>query len=73
MHVLFSDRPLGDGYKFDDYYSAYGVEHMQRDLRCEMAPEINEIQDSWSITPEAAAEKKKLMLESFPFPKCGES
>ena len=73
MHVLFSDRPLGDGYKFDDYYSAYGVEHVQRDLRCEMAPEINEIQDFWSITPEAAAEKKRLMLESFPFPKCGES
>lgn len=70
VHVLFSDRPLGDGYKFDDYYSAYGAEHVQRDLRTEPMPEINEICDLWSITPEAAAEKKKLMLESFPFPKC---
>lgn len=73
MHVLFSDRPLGDGYKFDDYYSAYGAEHIRRDLRKEPAPEISEIQDSWRITPEAAAEKKRLMLESFPFPKCGEN
>lgn len=70
VHVLFSDRPLGDGYKFDDYYSAYGAEHVQRDLRTEPMPEINEICDLWSITPEAAAEKKKLMLESFPLPKC---
>lgn len=70
VHVLFSDRPLGDGYKFDDYYSAYGAEHVQRDLRTEPMPEINEIYDLRSITPEAAAEKKKLMLESFPFPKC---
>ncbi len=70
VHVLFSDRPLGDGYKFDDYYSAYGAEHVQRDLRTEPMPEINEICYLWSITPEAADEKKKLMLESFPFPKC---
>ena len=27
LHIVFSDRPLGDGYKFDDYYSAYGVQH----------------------------------------------
>ena len=73
MHVLFSDRPLGDGYKFDDYYSAYGVEHVQRDLRREPAPEIHEIEDSQRVTPEAAAEKKRLMIESFPFPKCGEN
>ena len=32
LHIVFSDRPLGDGYKFDDYYSAYGVQHSPRDL-----------------------------------------
>ncbi len=68
MHVLFSDRPLGDGYKFDDYYSAYGAEHVQRDLRLEPVPELHEIEDLRCVTPEAAAEKKRLMTESFPFP-----
>ena len=70
MHVLFSDRPLGDGYKFDDYYSAYGAEHVYRDLRLEPVPELHEIEDLWRVRPEAAAEKKRLMTESFPFPKC---
>ena len=28
-------RLLGDGYKFEDYYSAYGVEAQPRDLRTE--------------------------------------
>ena len=70
MHVLFSDRPLGDGYKFDDYYSAYGAEHVYRDLRLGPVPELHEIEDLWRVRPEAAAEKKRLMTESFPFPKC---
>ena len=69
MHVLFSDRPLGDGYKFDEYYSAYQVRHIQRDLRCESAPELAEIQDSWLISPDAVEEKKQLMSASFPYPK----
>lgn len=69
MHVIFSDRPLGDGYKFDDYYSAYGVAHTLRDLRREAAPELHEIEDAFCITPEAVSEKKRQMLESFPFPR----
>lgn len=33
MYLVFGDRLLGDGYKFEDYYSAYGVEAQPRDLR----------------------------------------
>ena len=69
MHLVFSDRPLGDGYKFDDYYSAYGVEHYVHDLREKSAPSPEEVRARYLITPEAVAEKKRLMRESFPLPK----
>ncbi len=66
MHVLFSDKPKGDGYKFDDYYSAYGVKHVCRDLRNEPAPSIEEIKSSYAITKEMIEEKKRLMINAFP-------
>ncbi len=66
MHVLFSDKPKGDGYKFDDYYSAYAVPHQCRDLRLMDAPGINEINDSYLITREMVEEKKHLMISTFP-------
>lgn len=69
MHLVFSDRPLGDGYKFDDYYSAYGVEHVMRDLRSQAAPAPEEIQAAYLITPAMVEEKKRLMRESFPLPR----
>ena len=75
MHAVFSDRPLGDGYKFDDYYSAYSLPHVLRDLRTAPAPSLAEIEASYSITREMAKEKKKLMLACFPreFIKAGEN
>jgi hypothetical protein len=68
LHVVFADRLLGDGYKFDDYYSAYGVEHSPYDLRTESLPGTAEIEDRYRIRPEAVEEKKKLLMEAFPFP-----
>ena len=68
LHIVFSDRPLGDGYKFDDYYSAYGVQHSPRDLRVSAAPAIAEIRDGWRIRPEQVEEKKRQMRAAFPYP-----
>ena len=68
LHIVFSDRPLGDGYKFDDYYSAYGVQHSPRDLRVSAAPAIAEIRDGWRIRPEQVDEKKRQMRAAFPYP-----
>lgn len=67
MHIVFSDKPLGDGYKYDDYYSAYKVPHYVRDMREEEAPELREIEDNYLISREIVEEKKRLMRESFPF------
>ena len=57
MHVVFDERLKGDGYKFDDYYSAYGLPHIQRDLRQEAAPSLREIEESWGVTTEMVEEK----------------
>lgn len=68
MHIVFGDRLLGDGYKFDDYYSAYGAEHYFCDLRTNDLPEISEIESRYRIRPRMVAEKKKSLREVFPFP-----
>ncbi len=68
MHIVFGDRLLGDGYKFDDYYSAYGIEHYFCDVRKDRLPELSEIEDRYQIQPGMAAKKKKLLREVFPFP-----
>ena len=65
MHVVFDERLKCDCYKFDDYYSAYGLPHIQRDLRQETAPSFQEIEESWGITAELAEEKKRQMLACF--------
>ena len=67
MHIVFGDRLLGDGYKFDDYYSAYGIEHYACDLRTDKLPELSEIEGRYKIQPEMAAGKKKSLREAFPF------
>ena len=68
LHVVFGDRLLGDGYKFDDYYSAYGIRHCPYDLRSLKIPDLAQIEDRYQIRPEAVAEKKKSMKQAFPFP-----
>ena len=68
LHVEFGDRLLGDGYKFDDYYSAYGLTHKPYDMRTEPLPELAWIQEQYRIRPEAVEAKKKALREVFPFP-----
>ena len=65
-HMVFSDRPLGDGFKFDDYYSAYGVEHIFTDLRQQAAPSFSEVVSGCPVTPEMVETKKRAMLAAFP-------
>ena len=67
MYLVFGDRLLGDGYKFDDYYSAYGITQKPRDLRTEAMPELSEIEKEYQILPELVEEKKRQMREAFPY------
>ena len=66
LHLVFGDRLLGDGFKFDDYYSAYGAAHRPWDLRLSPAPTVEEIRTRYAIDPDTVEEKKRLLRESFP-------
>ena len=66
-HILLSDKPKGDGFKFDDYYSSYGVEHVVTDLRTEPPPSKAEIEAGYLISSSAVEEKRRSLRECFPF------
>lgn len=66
-YIIFSERPLGDGYKFADYYSAYGLEVRPLDIRTEPAPDKRQIELEYKVRPEVVAEKKRQIKAAFPF------
>lgn len=70
-HIIFSDRPKGDGFKFDDYYSGYGLLHMPWDLRAKRPPELSRVKDEYMISIRMAEEKKTAMIKSFPMRRDG--
>ena len=67
-HIVLSHKPKGDGFKFDDYYSAYGVEHRITDLRWAEVCTPEENERDYRITPDMVAEKRELLRAAFPFP-----
>ena len=68
LHVVVTDNLLGDGFKFDDYYSAYGLRHEFVDLREGTTGSLDDIRAGYRITDAMVEKKKADMLESFPFP-----
>lgn len=68
LHVKVTENLLGDGFKFDDYYSAYGLKHEYIDLKRDTISDLSVVRERYKITMEMVEEKKKAMLESFPYP-----
>lgn len=66
IHAVVTDRLLGDGFKFDDYYSAYSLDHQFVDLRREETGSLDDIRSGYRITDVMVEEKKASMLASFP-------
>ncbi|WMJ84230.1 polysaccharide pyruvyl transferase family protein [Oscillospiraceae bacterium LTW-04] len=51
QRIYFTDAPMGSGFKFDDYYSAHGVECPPCKVKSfEDVPSINHIIDRYQIT-----------------------
>lgn len=51
IRIKMTDAPLGTGFKFDDYYSAYDIVNPARQIRSiEDVPTKNEILDLYQIT-----------------------
>lgn len=67
IHVRVSDKLMGDGYKFDDYYSGYNIDHRYITYGVDDLPSLKWVVESYTITPEMVEQKKKDLITAFPF------
>ncbi|MFA1822251.1 polysaccharide pyruvyl transferase family protein [Virgibacillus oceani] len=66
MRLIYTDKLLGDGYKFDDYYSGFNLYSIEPfDLNNSNYPSINQIIDDYKITERQIDKKKEELLTSF--------
>lgn len=65
--IVVSDKPKGDGFKYRDYYSAYGLDIKPLELKKVSIPTLSQIHEEYRIDPVAVNEKKKQLLECFPY------
>lgn len=66
---ICSERILGDGFKFRDYYSAFGVEATPVDLRKGEFPSVESIRSRYQISQAMVNKKQKELMKSFPYNK----
>lgn len=65
LHICATDKLMGDGFKFRDYYSGYGLSDNSVNVY-DHIPTANEIIDKYDIDINVVAEKKKQMRNCFP-------
>ena len=64
--VTYTNKLMGDGYKFNDYYSAFNVTPVQHfDLNTNGFPSYNSIIDDYKISKAEVEKKKDELLKSF--------
>ena len=63
--VVLTNKLSGDGFKFDDYYSAFSVEHKPIDLRGGLDLDVRSIISGYKISFDAVEEKKAKIKEAF--------
>ena len=64
--IVASDKVIGDGFKFRDYYSSYNLDAKCYDLRKKEIPTIKEIYSGYKIKSKDVQQKQKDLLDSFP-------
>lgn len=66
QRVVLTDRLAGDGFKFDDYYSAFGIEpEPPINLKESIIIDIEKIKADYSIKREWVEQKKEECIRSF--------
>ena len=66
IHIVVTNNLLGDGFKFDDYYSAYGLKHNFININKEELPTLKDIKNNYRITDQMIKDKSRQMLDCFP-------
>ena len=66
MHIVLSDRIKGSGFKFRDYYSAFGLEDTPYAVNGAVIPSEREIFDSYRIDSRSVDAKIQGLIDSFP-------
>ncbi|MCD8151213.1 MAG: polysaccharide pyruvyl transferase family protein [Clostridiales bacterium] len=62
-----SDKILGNGFKYRDYYSAFGVEEKVLDLNEGYFPSTQEIKANYKISWKEVEKKKRDLIQCFPY------
>ena len=68
-HILlypYGERLLGDGFKFADYYSSYGLKDNPLDVNTTNWPTIQSIIEDYCIEPSVVEKKKDEIFSVFP-------
>lgn len=66
LHVRGNKELRGDNFKFEDYYSSYGLNDHQWILS-ERIPTYEDIVVNYKVSPEAVEIKKKELIDCFPY------
>ncbi len=67
IHIVVSDKLIGDGYKFDDYYSSYNLKHEYIKSSDIPSLTLDKIIKNYKISKNMVDEKKKQLIDCFPF------
>lgn len=70
VRLVFSDKIAGGDYKYDDYYSAFGItSHRKIQMNEEKitSDDLNSIISEYSITKDMISEKQKALINAFPY------
>lgn len=62
----YGERIVGDGYKFADYYSAFGLKDNYVDATKRVWPTCEEIRKGYEISPDEVEIKKQQIFDAFP-------
>ena len=66
LHILGSQALYGGNFKFEDYYSCYGLTDEPFVLDGTSLPDKKQIIENYRVPAEMVEEKKRQLLESFP-------
>ena len=70
IRMILSDKIYGGDYKYDDYYSAFGIKkHNRIDLRKESFTEkdLDELKHTYQVKPDVVHQKQVELLNAFPY------